>query len=74
MIVITSYSIHYTKLYECLDSTLLAHDYLKEGQLVMPFGNLGIPATPHYLCVPKQKLEQEKIQIILNWIKSWLPN
>lgn len=58
----------------CLDSTLLAHDYLKEGQLVMPFGNLGIPATPHYLCVPKQKLEQEKIQIILNWIKSWLPN
>lgn len=25
----------------CLDSTLLAHDYLKEGQLVMPFGNLG---------------------------------
>ena len=57
----------------CLDSTLLAHDYLEQGKLVMPFGNLGIPANPHYLCVPKQKLEQEKIQVILNWIKSWLP-
>jgi len=40
----------------------------------MPFGYLGIPATPHHLCVPKQKLEQEKILIVLSWIKSWLPN
>lgn len=57
----------------CLDSTLLAHDHLKEGRLVMPFGNLGVPACGHYLCVPKPKLEQEKIQKLLRWIKSWLP-
>lgn len=58
----------------CLDSTLLAHDRLRTGQLVMPFGNLGISATPHYLCVPKQKQKQEKVQIVVQWIKSWLPD
>lgn len=57
----------------CIDSTLLAHDYLKTGRLVMPFGNLGIPATPHHLCVPRQKQDYEKIQIVLQWIRSWLP-
>ena len=53
-----------------LDSTLLAHDYLKDRRLVMPFGELGIHKCAYYLCVPKQKLEQEKIQKLLKWIKS----
>ena len=57
----------------CLDSTLLARDYLKDKRLIMPFGELGIQKCAHYLCVPKQKLEQEKIQKLLSWIQSWLP-
>jgi LysR family glycine cleavage system transcriptional activator len=56
-----------------LDSTLLAYDYLKEGKLVMPFGDKGIAACAHHLCVPKLKIEHEKIQKMLQWIKSWLP-
>ncbi|MDR2452512.1 MAG: LysR family transcriptional regulator [Candidatus Accumulibacter sp.] len=57
----------------CLDSTLLAYDYLKERKLVMPFGKKGIAACAHHLCVPKPKIEQAKIQKTLQWIKSWLP-
>ncbi len=56
-----------------LDSILLVDSYLKSKQLVMPFGNLGIHVCAHHLCVPKPKLEHDKIQKLLKWIKSWLP-
>ncbi len=57
----------------CLDSTLLAYEYLQSGQLVMPFGNKGVSRCAHHLCIPKAKLNQEKVQLVLSWIKSWLP-
>lgn len=57
----------------CIDSTLLAHEFLESHQLVMPFGNKGIPKCAHHLCVPKTKMEMPKVQLVLSWIKSWLP-
>lgn len=57
----------------CLDSTLLAYEYLQKNQLVMPFGSKGIPKCAHHLCVPKAKINLDKVQLVLSWIKSWLP-
>ncbi len=57
----------------CIDSTLLAYEYLQTNQLVMPFGSKVIPKCMHHLCVPKAKIDQGKIQLVLSWIKSWLP-
>jgi LysR family glycine cleavage system transcriptional activator len=57
----------------CLDSTLLAYEYLQKNQLVMPFGNKSIPQCAHHLCVPKAKIDLDKVQLVLSWIKSWLP-
>lgn len=55
----------------CLDSTLLARDYLRRGQVVMPFGELGIQASAHWLYVPKSKMGLPKIQAVISWIRGW---
>jgi len=57
----------------CLDSSLLAREYLRRRQLIMPFGELGIAVSAHWLCVHKAKLPQQNIQTIVHWIRSW-PN
>jgi len=55
----------------CLDSTLLAHEYLRRKQLVMPFGERGIACCAHWLCVPKSKMQQENVQAVTQWVLSW---
>lgn len=57
----------------CLESTLLAHDYLRRGDLIMPFGDLAIPAVAHCLCIPRARLALRSVQVIRTWIKGWLP-
>ncbi|MFL9923290.1 LysR substrate-binding domain-containing protein [Herbaspirillum lusitanum] len=57
----------------CLESTLLVHEHLQQGKLVMPFGNLGLPAPAHFMCVPRHKAGLEKVKVVMEWIRSWLP-
>jgi LysR family glycine cleavage system transcriptional activator len=56
----------------CVESTVLIHDYLKTGRLIMPFGDMGLPMKAHYLAVPKSKEELESVQKVLRWIRSWM--
>gem|GEM_PF-3729311 len=55
----------------CLDSTLLARNHLRHKQLVMPFGERGIACCAHWLCVPKAQMQQENVQLVMNWVLSW---
>jgi LysR family glycine cleavage system transcriptional activator len=57
----------------CLDSTLLAHPHLQRGSLVLPFGDAGIDAPGHHLCMPRDRADQAKIQTFVAWIRSRLP-
>lgn len=56
----------------CVESTVLVHDYLKSGRLIMPFGDLGLPAAAHHIAVPKSKEELESVGKVLRWIRSWM--
>jgi len=57
----------------CLDSTLLAHEHLQRGSLVLPFGDAGVDAPGHHLCMPRDRAGQMKIQTFVAWIRSRLP-
>jgi LysR family glycine cleavage system transcriptional activator len=56
----------------CVESTVLIRDYLQQGRLVMPFGDRGLPVRAHYLAVPKNKEHLQTVQIVLQWINSWM--
>jgi LysR family glycine cleavage system transcriptional activator len=56
----------------CVESTVLIHEYLQQGRLVLPFGDMGLPIKAHYLAVPKNKERLETVQTFLRWIDSWM--
>jgi LysR family glycine cleavage system transcriptional activator len=56
----------------CIESTVLVHDYLREGRLVCPFGELAIEATAHYLAVPKSREQLGAVRTVLDWIGGFV--
>ena len=56
----------------CIESTVLVHDYLREGRLVCPFGELAIEATAHYLAVPKSREGLGAVRTVLDWIGGFV--
>lgn len=56
----------------CIESTVLVHEYLQQGRLVLPFGEMGLPVKAHYLAVPKSKEKLGTVQTVLRWIDSWM--
>lgn len=56
----------------CVESTVLVQEYLQQGRLVLPFGDMGLPVKAHYLAVPKSKERLETVQSALQWIGSWM--
>jgi LysR family glycine cleavage system transcriptional activator len=56
----------------CVESTVLVQEYLQQGRLVLPFGDMGLPIKAHYLAVPKSKERLETVQSALQWIDSWM--
>jgi LysR family glycine cleavage system transcriptional activator len=56
----------------CIESTVLVHDYLREGRLVCPFGELAIEATAHYLAVPKSREQLGAVRTVLEWIRGFV--
>jgi LysR family glycine cleavage system transcriptional activator len=56
----------------CLESTVLVQEYLQQGKLLCPFGDMAIPIKAHHLVVPKSKERLQTVQIVLEWIRSFL--
>jgi LysR family glycine cleavage system transcriptional activator len=56
----------------CVESTVLVREYLEQGRLVLPFGDMGLPIKAHYLAVPKSKESLATVQTVLQWISSWM--
>ena len=56
----------------CVESTVLVRDYLQQGRLILPFGDMGLPIKAHYLAVPRSKERLESVQTVLAWINSWM--
>jgi LysR family glycine cleavage system transcriptional activator len=56
----------------CVESTVLVREYLQQGRLVLPFGDMGLPVKAHYLAVPKSKETLETVQAVLQWIDAWM--
>ncbi|QOL48445.1 LysR substrate-binding domain-containing protein [Massilia litorea] len=56
----------------CIESTVLVHDYLRDGRLVCPFGELAIEATAHYLAVPKSREGLGAVHTVLEWIRGFV--
>jgi LysR family glycine cleavage system transcriptional activator len=56
----------------CVESTVLVQDYLKQGRLILPFGDMALPVNAHYLAVPKSKEGLASVQKVLHWIRSWM--
>lgn len=56
----------------CVESTVLVQEYLQQGRLVLPFGDLALPVRAHYLAVPKSKERLETVQTVLQWIGGWM--
>jgi LysR family glycine cleavage system transcriptional activator len=56
----------------CLESTVLLQEYLQQGRLICPFGDVSISMTAHFLSVPKSKERLQTVQIVLDWIKGFL--
>jgi LysR family glycine cleavage system transcriptional activator len=55
----------------CVESSVLVHDYLKEGRLVCPFGELAIEMTAHYIATPRTKEPLQAVQTVIGWIKGF---
>lgn len=55
----------------CIESTVLTHEYVAEGKLVCPFGELAIEAHGHYLSVPKSKERLQAVSAAVEWIKGF---
>jgi LysR family glycine cleavage system transcriptional activator len=56
----------------CVESTVLVKEYLQQGRLVLPFGDMGLSIMAHYLAVPKCKERLGTVQTVLHWIKLWM--
>jgi LysR family glycine cleavage system transcriptional activator len=56
----------------CLESTVLVQEYLQQGKLLCPFGDMAIPIKAHHLAVPKSKERLQTVQVVLEWIRSFL--
>jgi LysR family glycine cleavage system transcriptional activator len=56
----------------CIESTVLVHEYLQQGRLVCPFGELAIEATAHYLAVPKSRERLQAVRTVLDWIGGFV--
>lgn len=56
----------------CLESTVLVQEYLRQGRLVCPFGDVGIAATAHHLAMPKSKERLQSVKAVLHWIRGFL--
>ncbi|MFC5460957.1 LysR substrate-binding domain-containing protein [Massilia niabensis] len=54
----------------CIESSVLVQEYLREGKLVCPFGELAIEATAHYLAVPKSREGLQAVRTVLDWIRG----
>lgn len=57
----------------CLESTVLVHDYLRQGRLVCPFGELSIDIAAHYLSVPKGREQLQAVRTVVEWIAGFVP-
>jgi LysR family glycine cleavage system transcriptional activator len=55
----------------CIESTVLVHEYVQQGRLVCPFGELAIDATAHHLAVPKSKERLQTVRTVLDWIRGF---
>lgn len=51
-----------------LESVIHAHDLLRRGDLVMPFGPLGIAAVAHRLVYRREDRESAEIMAFVEWI------
>jgi LysR family glycine cleavage system transcriptional activator len=58
----------------CIESTVLVHEYLQQGRLVCPFGELAIEATAHYLAVPKSRERLQAVGTVVDWIRGFAAN
>jgi LysR family glycine cleavage system transcriptional activator len=56
----------------CLESTVLVQDYLRDGRLICPFGDMGIAAIAHHLVAPKSKEGLQSVQTVLEWMRSFM--
>lgn len=56
----------------CIESTVLVQDYLKDGRLVCPFGELAIGARGHYLAVPKSREGLQAVRTVADWIRGFV--
>ncbi|MGX4641410.1 LysR substrate-binding domain-containing protein [Massilia sp. SYSU DXS3249] len=54
----------------CIESSVLVQEYLEQGRLVCPFGELAIEATAHYLAVPKSREGLQAVRTVLEWIRG----
>ncbi|TDR88161.1 LysR substrate-binding domain-containing protein [Enterovirga rhinocerotis] len=55
-----------------LESTLQAGDHLRRGELLMPFGALGVPAIAHRLVYRREDRDNPEIMAFLEWITGLL--
>ncbi|MGL4637168.1 MAG: LysR substrate-binding domain-containing protein [Beijerinckiaceae bacterium] len=53
-----------------LESTLQANDYLRRGDLVMPFGRRGITALAHRIVYRREDRDNPDIAAFVSWIKQ----
>jgi LysR family glycine cleavage system transcriptional activator len=56
----------------CIESTVLVQDYLQQGRLVCPFGELAIEATAHFISVPKGKEGLQAVGTVVDWIRGFV--
>ncbi|MES2261226.1 MAG: LysR substrate-binding domain-containing protein [Pseudomonadota bacterium] len=56
----------------CIESTVLVQDYVKQGKLVCPFGDLAIDVMAHYISVPKNKEHLQGVQTVLAWLRGFV--
>ncbi|QBE66040.1 LysR substrate-binding domain-containing protein [Pseudoduganella lutea] len=56
----------------CIESTVLVQDYLRDGRLVCPFGELAIEARGHYLAVPKSREGLQAVRTVADWIRGFV--
>lgn len=55
----------------CIESTVLVHEYLRQGRLVCPFGELAVEATAHHLVVPKSRDGLQAVRTVVEWIRGF---
>lgn len=56
----------------CLESTLLAQEFIRSGRLVMPLGPLGVTVRAHRLVTTRASRNDAGITAFRNWIQGEL--